>query len=82
VQRLEKRNQRRRLCWIQIVPVGRHVAASLQHLANQLISRQSRRHGIQAGTALAASAAKRMAVAALFGLENDRAFAFERRPAF
>src|SRR5215469_12139707 len=80
MQRLEKRNQRRRLRRIQIVPVGRHVATSLQHLADQLISRQSRRHGIEFGTALAATAAKRMAVATLFGLENDRAFAFQRCP--
>ena len=82
VQRLEKPNKRRRLRRIQIISVGRHVAAPLQHLADQLISRQSRRHGIQFGTTLAARAVKRMAVAALFGLENDRALAFERRPAF
>src|SRR5260370_6846250 len=81
MQGFEKRHQRRCLGWTQVIPVSRHVAATLQHLADELVLREARGHGIQRWTALAACPIERVAVATLFALEHNRSLAFEGRPA-
>src|SRR5580704_2030351 len=71
MQRLEERDESRRFRGAQILAVGRHVAATLDHLSNQLILRQAYSHGVQSRTALSALVAERMAVVALLHLENQ-----------
>src|SRR5215472_18416906 len=81
MQGAEKRNQSRCLGWTQIISVSRHVAAALQHLANQLVLGKARGHGIQRWTALAAFSFERVAVATLFALEHEYPLTFESRRA-
>src|SRR6266702_8550109 len=78
MQRFKEGNQRRRLRWTEIFAIGGHVAAALQHLADQLIAGKSCRDGVQRRTPLAAFAAESVTIAALFGLKYDGALAFER----
>ena len=61
----------------EILAVGRHVAAALKHLADELILCQACRDVIQCRSALSAHPAERVAVAALLGLEDDRALPFD-----
>ena len=79
MQRLKKRNQRRRFRRTQIFAVRRHVAAALQDLAVKLIFRETRGDVIQGGSAQTANFFERMAIAALLLLENDCALAFQWR---
>ncbi len=79
MQRLEERDQRRHLRGAQVLAVGGHVAAALQHLADQLIARQPRRDVVERRAAQAALAAERVAVAALLALQDERALQLERR---
>ncbi len=44
MQGFEKRHEGSRLGWTQIIPVSRHVATTLQHLANELVLRKARGH--------------------------------------
>ena len=81
MQRLQECHQRGGLRRTEIVAVRRHVAPTLQHLPNQLILRQPRGHTIQGRSALAPQSAKRVTVAALLGLEHDRALPLQRTAA-
>src|SRR4029453_6918170 len=91
MQRPEERDQRRRLCRTEVLPVRRHVAAALNHLSNELILREAHGHGVETRTALAAGAeggtaaaagvAQRVAVAALLGLKHERALSLQCRRA-
>src|SRR5271166_804574 len=47
MQRFEKCNERCGLRRTQIFPIGRHVAAALDHLADELVLRQSNLDGIE-----------------------------------
>src|SRR5580658_2998930 len=78
-ERFEERDECSGLRGAEIFSVRGHVAAALNHLANQLILREARRYGIERGAAHAAFVAQRMAVVALLLLEHERALAFERR---
>jgi hypothetical protein len=57
----------------QVFAVGGHVAAALHDLADDLAGRQAGRGAVQGRTAQSTRAAQRMAVAALLGLDQDRA---------
>src|SRR6185295_889601 len=81
MQRPEKRDQRRRLCRTEVLPVRGHVAAALNHLSNQLILREAHGHTIETGTTLGAGVAERVAIAALLGLKHQRALSLQRRRA-
>ena len=63
---------------IERVAVGGHVAAALQHLANDLVLGHARGDGVECGAALPAGARERMAVAALLVLQHQRALALQR----
>src|SRR5207245_11573298 len=81
VQRLEKPDQRVHFGRREVLAVGGHVAAALQHLPDQLIAREPRRNAIERGTARPAFTAQAVAVPALFVLHHERALQLERRPA-
>src|SRR6266446_2162355 len=70
VERCEKCDQGRGLRRAQILAVRRHVAASLDHLSNQLILREPHGNAVERGPSLATQVSKGMAIAALFGLKN------------
>ncbi len=82
VQRLEKRHQRGRLGGAQVLSVGGHVAATLNHLTYQLILRELNGDAIQFRPALSSRAAKSVAVMALLCLENERPLPLQRCAAF
>src|SRR5690348_14877429 len=73
MQGLKKCHKRRGLRRTQILSVGGHVAASLNHLADQLVLCQPHRNTIQSGASLPALLSKGMAVSALLGLKDERA---------
>src|SRR5262245_26910287 len=73
MQSLEKRNQGSRLRRTQVFSVSRHVSTTLDNLPDQLILCESHRNRIKRGPSLAAEIPKRMAIAALFCLKNQRA---------
>src|SRR5215813_12315437 len=52
-------------CRTQIASIGGHVAASLNHLANELVVRESHSDTVQGGPPLATHVAKSVAIAAL-----------------
>src|SRR3984885_6778281 len=81
VQGLEESYERRSLCRTQAVPIGRHVAAALNHLPNELVLRQPNGNAVQGWSPLSTRVAKRVAVAALLDLKNERALTFKRRRA-
>src|SRR5713101_7097677 len=66
MQGLEKCDERSGLCRTQVLPIRRHVATSLDHLADELVLREPHRHTIQRWASLPAQLPKGMAVAALF----------------
>src|SRR5260370_16328282 len=74
MQGLKKRDERRGLCRTQVLPVRRHVAASLDHLADELVLREPHGDAIQRRASLPAQLPEGMAVAALLHLKNKRAF--------
>src|SRR6266478_2395068 len=78
VERCEKSDQGRGLRRTQILPICRHVSAALDHLADELVLRQSHGNAVQSRTTLSAALAKRMAVAALLDLENERTLTLKR----
>src|SRR6516162_586065 len=63
----------------QILSVGRHVTATLDHLTNELVLRKVYGDAVERRATPASNAFERMAVAALLRLENERAPAFESR---
>src|ERR1700724_3282626 len=65
----------------EILAVGRHIAAALNYLANDLVAREARGSVVERGPAQAALAAERMAIAALLALLQQRALQFERSAA-
>src|ERR1700693_6419569 len=77
MQSLQKRNQGRGLRRAQILSVRRHVAASLDYLPNQLVLRQSHRDTVQSRTSLPTALTKRMTVAALLHLKDQRALSLK-----
>src|ERR1700722_19977785 len=77
VERCEKCDQGRGLCRTQILSVGRHVAATLDYLPNQLVLRQSHRDTIQSRTSLPTTLTKRMTVTALLHLKDQRALSLK-----
>src|ERR1700677_3900426 len=72
VERLEKRHQRSRLRGTQVVSVGWHVATALDHLADELILRELDSDSIKIRTSFSSRPTQRVAVVALFRLENER----------
>src|SRR5262245_51951991 len=81
MQGLHERHQRRHLRRTQILAIGRHIAPALDHLPDQLVAGQARRHIVERRAALAAAAAQAVAVPALLVLEHQGALDFERRAA-
>src|ERR1700691_2276099 len=81
VQGLKESYERRSLCRTQVVPIGRHVAAPLNHLPNELVLRQPHGNGVQGWPPLSTRVAKRVAVAALLDLKHKRTLPLKRRRA-
>ena len=77
MQRLQKCDERRGLRRTQVLSIGRHVAATLDHLADELVLREPYGNTVESRTSLSTLVAKRMAVAALLDLENERALPLE-----
>ena len=73
-----KRDYRTYFCRAEILAIGRHVAATLDHLTDELVGGEAYSHTVQRRPSLPAQAPKRMAVAALLVLENQRPLEFER----
>src|ERR1700741_1688611 len=73
MQGFEKRDKRRGLCRTQVLPVRRHVAASLDPLADELVLREPHGDAIQRRASLSPQLPEGMAVAALLDLKNKRA---------
>jgi hypothetical protein len=46
VQGLEESYERGSLCRAQVVPIGRHVTAALNHLPNELVLREADRNAV------------------------------------
>jgi len=82
MQRLEECDQRGSLGGAEILSIGRHVSATLNHLPNQLILSQVHGHRIKRRPAHSAIAFEGVAVVTLFGLEDQCAAPFERCSSF
>jgi hypothetical protein len=78
VQGLEESYERRSLCRTQVVPIGRHVAAALNHLPNELVLRQPHGNAVQGWSPLSTRVAERVAVAALLDLKHERTLPLKR----
>src|SRR5579862_2822077 len=68
---LEKRDKRRSFRRAQVFSVSRHVAAALNHLADELVLREPHGNAIERRPPLSAEFTERMAIAALFGLKDE-----------
>src|SRR5258708_34248305 len=79
MQGLKKRDERRGLCRTQVLPVRRHVAASLDHLANERVLREPHGDAIQGRSSLLTNLPEGMAVAALLDLKNERPLPLQGR---
>src|SRR5712692_1089167 len=77
MQSLEKCHKRGCLRRAQVLPIRRHVAASLDHLADELILREPHGNTIQRGTSLPTHLPKGVAVAALLDLKNECSLPFK-----
>src|ERR1700683_55900 len=77
VQGLEESYERRSLCRTQVVSIGRHVAAALNYLANELVLRQTLGNAVQGWSPLSTHIAQRVAVAALLDLKYERTLALK-----
>src|ERR1700719_1268024 len=77
VQVLKESYARDSLCRTQVVPIGRHVAAALNHLPNELVLGQPHGNAVQVWPPLSTRVAKRVAVAALFHLKHKRTLPLE-----
>src|SRR6266446_2303732 len=71
MQGLKKRDKRRGLCRTQVLPIRGHVAASLDHLADELVLRQPHGDAIERRPSLSAEFTERMAIAALLHLKHE-----------
>src|SRR5882762_6132933 len=78
MKRLEERDQRGCLRRAEVLPVRRHVAATLDDLPDQLILRQPHGDSVERRAALPTRLVERMTVPALLRLEDERAVPFER----
>src|SRR3989442_2261832 len=78
-QRLHERDECIDFRGAQILAVGRHVAAALQHLTNELIAGLARRDAVQRWPALSPLTAQAVAGPALLVLHPVRAPALGRR---
>ncbi len=78
MQCLEKGDERCCLRWAQVLAVRGHIAASLDHLADKLILSKPDGDTIERRASLPAQLPKRMAVAALLYLKNERALTLKR----
>src|SRR5580700_7930469 len=72
VQGREKSYECRSLCRTQVVPIGRHIPAALNHLPNELVLCQPYGNAVQGWPSLSTHVAKRVAVAALLDLKHER----------
>src|ERR1700751_5959586 len=72
MQSFQKRDQGSRFRRTKILSVGRHVPAALNPLADKLVLRKSHGHTVQSRPPLPATFSKRMAVAALLHLKDQR----------
>src|SRR5215469_2028298 len=79
MQGFEKCHQGCCFRWAQVVPIRRHVAASLNHLANQLVLGEPNSHAVQSRPPLPARFAQRMTVAALLELKNESTLPLKSR---
>src|SRR5258708_39442259 len=77
MQSFQKRDQGSRFRRTQILSVSRHVAASLDYLADQLVLRQSQGDAVQSRTSLPTTLTKRVTVAALLHLKDQRALSLK-----
>src|ERR1700691_4573243 len=78
VQGLEERYERRSFCRTQVISIGRHVAAALNYLTNELILREPHGNAVEGWPSLSARVAKRVAVAALLDLKHERTLPLKR----
>src|SRR5258708_4851349 len=81
VERLEEGDEPGHLRRAQVLAVGRHLAATLQDLPDQLVPCEPCRDVVERGPAQTPFSAERMAVAALLFLDEQRALECERRAA-
>ena len=81
VQSLEKRDKSSRLCGAQIFSICRHVAASLNHLADELVLREPHGNVVERWTSLSPELTERMAIAALLHLKYESPLSLKRRGA-
>jgi hypothetical protein len=58
MQGLKESHKRSSLCWTQVVSVGRHIPATLDHLPDELVTRKSHGDTIQSRTPLSAGIVK------------------------
>ena len=79
MQRFKKTDQRLDLRGRKVLAVSGHVAAAGDDFEAHLVDGHARGHVVERGTALAARSADGVAVAALLGLEDDRALPHQRR---
>src|SRR5262245_42561000 len=79
-QRSHERDERVDFSRVQILAIGRHVAATLQNLTDELIARLTRRDAVERRSALSAFAAEAVAGPALLVLQHQRALKLERSP--
>src|SRR5690348_14342986 len=77
MQSFEKGDQCSGFRWTQILSIGGHVSASLDHLSNQLILREPYGNTVERRTSLSAEFTERMAIAALLHLKDERALPLE-----
>src|SRR5580700_4207271 len=72
VQRFEERHERRGFRRIQVLAIGRHVAAALNHLPDELILGELYGNCIERGPALTSGATQGVAIVTLLRLEHER----------
>src|SRR5258705_6481995 len=77
MQSFKKPDQGSRFRWTQTLSVGGHVAAALDHLAYKLVLRKTHGDTVQSRTSLPATLTKRMTVAALLHLKDQRALSLK-----
>src|SRR5580700_8114892 len=77
VQGLEESYERRSLCRTQVVSIGRHVAAALNHLPNELVLCEAHGDAVQGWPSFSTRIVKRVAVAALLNLKHERTLALK-----
>jgi proline racemase len=74
---VEESDERRHLRRREVFAVRRHIATSLQDLADELILGEPRGDVIECGSTLSAKASEPVAIAALLSLEDNCTLAFQ-----